>query len=723
MKKLTYCISAFLLMGSLALSAQGKLDLGAKNFQRSHERAVRTGMAVKSLGTSDVAEESRTGVLITLTDDSAVDELTAVGIEVADVYGNIAVAYVTADDLAKMEKMEGVSRVQRTRRKRLLNNTARSVSSVDNVHQGVELPASYTGEGVIVGVVDGGFDPNHVMFKDNDGNMRVKKFWNYSVNMYTGRVTTNTYTGTQLASFTTDDKSATHATHVAGIAAGSYGFGSGGTQYYGMAPGCDILMAGGDLIDDVILAGAKAFVDYAAAEGKPLVINMSLGDNIGPHDGTDAFTTALNSIAKDNIICVASGNEADLDVAIVKQLTANDKTVKTTLLPNSDLLAENSRYQASCDVQVWASDDREFSVKIALVNRTNGEIGYSLEGTSSLQYVSCGNMYEQGDISNTVFNNAYSNSYAGIQKGLSAANNRYCAELTFSLVNRSSAKTYIPAIIVEGQPGQTIYVYNDAYYNTFSASGLSGYDKCTQDGTISNMACGEHTIAVGAYASKTSSWGSNGNVAGFSSWGTLADGRTLPHVCAPGMDITSAMSTPYYNSSYYSSLYDPLAYAVTMDGKKYTWTRMSGTSMATPVMTGVLALWAQARPEITPQEACEVAVATAKAPSTPSVQWGAGKLDAYEGIKKVLTLSSVDNVADREDAGLIVKALGDNCFEVFMPGSDAVAATLYSLSGTAVATANGNDTAILDARMLGKGIYLLKAVNGKNVATSKIVVR
>ncbi len=713
-----------MLLGSFALMGQSKLDVGAHNFIRSEKRSLRAGVAAQLAGVSEATPESRVAVLVTMAPGSSADELAERGIEVEDVYGNVAVAFVSASQLATLDGMESVKQVQRTRRKRLLNNTARSASNVDQVHSGTDLPDAFTGKGVIVGVIDGGFDPNHIMFKDADGNMRVKKFWKYTTNPYVGSISVNTYTGSSLASFTTDTNADTHATHVSGIAAGSYNFGKGSVAYYGMAPEADILMASGDeLSDEQILKASKEMIDYAEAEGKPLVINMSLGDNVGPHDGTDAFTSALNSLAENTVFCLAAGNEADLNIVVKKTLTSTDKTIRTTLTPNTDLTAQNSRYQAYCDVEVWASDNREIKVKFALVNRTTGDVAFSQDATTSLRYVSCGSMYETGDVSNTTFNNAYSNSYMGLVKGLSSANNRYFAQLTFNLVNKSSTKTYLPAIIVEGQPGQTVWVYNDAYYNNFSTSGLSGYDKITTDGTISNMACGKNTIAVGAYGSKTSSWGSNGSISEFSSWGTLVDGRELPHLCAPGLDLISAMSTPYYKSSNYSSYYEPVAYSVTVNGTKYTWTKMSGTSMATPVMTGVSALWLQASPNMTPAELCEIATSTAKKSTSNAVQWGAGKLDAYEGIKKALKLSSVDNVLDREESTLMIKQLGDNRFEVFMPGADNIEVTLYSLNGAAVAQTSGSETVVLDGSHLTSGIYLLKAVTGKHVATEKVVVK
>lgn len=729
MKKVLVCISSLFMVGAVSVSGQGKLDAGATTFMRQASVVARTGKALKTINGS-VKSDSRIAVLIEMAPGSDAEELRESGIEVSDVIGDVAVAYVTAADLRNLDSMGSVRRVQRARKKRKLNDTARQVSNVSQVHEGEELNSGYTGKGVIVGVVDGGFDPNHIEFKDAAGVNRVKKVWQYVVNEYTGKVSTYTYTGSEITSYNEDgnDVDDTHGTHVTGIAAGSYGFGETGTgakQYYGAAPESEILMAGGDLTDDAILSGAKALISYAEAEGKPLVINMSLGDNVGPHDGTDAFTKALNTLAEDNIICVAAGNEADMDVTVSKTLTSSDKTVKTTLVPTEYLTeAGGSKYQASCMVEVWASDSRSFNVKVALVNKKTGAVAYSLSAGTSLKYLSSGSQYESGDVSNSTFTTYFPNSFVGMVKGLSTSNNRYMAQFQFELINNTSSKNavYVPAIIVEGQEGQTISMYNDAYYNSFSTSNLSGYDKCTADGTISNMACGKHTIAVGAYGSRQNSWTSVGSISPFSSYGTLVDGRTLPHVSAPGLNIISAMSTAHYNSSSYSSYYYPVATSVTQGGTKYTWTYMDGTSMATPFMTGVAALWAQARPEITPAEVREVAMATAKAPSSPSIQWGAGKLDAYAGLKKVLGLSSVESVA-ADGSELMVKAQGNNVFELFMAGAEKMDATVYSLSGQVVAGASGMETVTLDASGVLPGIYLVKVDAGRNVATAKIVVK
>ncbi len=76
-----------------------------------------------------------------------------------------------------------------------------------------------------------------------------------------------------------------------------------------MAPDADLLLAGGSLETSALLLSAKTMVDEAAAIGKPLVVNMSLGYNLGPHDGSSTFSRAIAELGRDAIFVLAAGNE------------------------------------------------------------------------------------------------------------------------------------------------------------------------------------------------------------------------------------------------------------------------------------------------------------------------------------------------------------------------------------------------------------------------------
>jgi len=120
-------------------------------------------------------------------------------------------------------------------------------------------------------------------------------------------------------------------------------------------------------------------------------------------------------------------------------------------------------------------------------------------------------------------------------------------------------------------------------------------------------------------------------VSSFSSRGLTADGRTKPDLCAPGHRITA----PSANS-----------------GTGYV--TMSGTSMATPFAAGVAALMLDANSGQSPAQLKDNLVATAEDRITPGadVDTGAGRLQAYEAIKRAGGLSGTGpEVPDRHLGG------------------------------------------------------------------------
>ncbi len=86
-------------------------------------------------------------------------------------------------------------------------------SQLDAIHNGEGLTQKYDGSGITIGILDIGFDPNHLAFSQpgNPSQSRVKAFY-YIKNTPNSKV--------DLSGYTTDAESAYHGTHVAGIAAG-----------------------------------------------------------------------------------------------------------------------------------------------------------------------------------------------------------------------------------------------------------------------------------------------------------------------------------------------------------------------------------------------------------------------------------------------------------------------------------------------------------------------
>ncbi len=136
--------------------------------------------------------------------------------------------------------------------------------------------------------------------------------------------------------------------------------------------------------------------------------------------------------------------------------------------------------------------------------------------------------------------------------------------------------------------------------------------------TLGSISCGKKSIVVGSYDAQKSgqplSW--------FSSAGPTRDGRQKPEISAPGHNVLAANSST-----------------------RVLLTRMSGTSMAAPAVTGVIALMlAEAHSlnkNLTIEKIREILAKTARL-NPPDTVWdsryGMGKVDANNCVQMVRDL-------------------------------------------------------------------------------------
>jgi subtilisin family serine protease len=195
----------------------------------------------------------------------------------------------------------------------------------------VRIGATLDGRGTYVGVVDTGIDVFHEDFRNADGTTRIAWLLDYSQEARSGEALDQTYggrvfsraeidaflqAGTGTSGAPNDDDG--HGTHVAGIAASSGGkFG----RFVGVAPGAELVIvrasdARGSIDEGRAVLGTRFVFDRAKDAGRPAVVNLSLGTQFGPHDGTSSFERALSVLAKGpgRAIVVASSNEGHLPI-------------------------------------------------------------------------------------------------------------------------------------------------------------------------------------------------------------------------------------------------------------------------------------------------------------------------------------------------------------------------------------------------------------------------
>jgi serine protease AprX len=129
-------------------------------------------------------------------------------------------------------------------------------------------------------------------------------------------------------------------------------------------------------------------------------------------------------------------------------------------------------------------------------------------------------------------------------------------------------------------------------------------------------------ITVGATDDRGTPRTGDDILASFSAYGTTTDGFHKPDLVAPGSNIVSLM--PNFNTSALAE-----SHPRNKVGRFYF--SMSGTSMATPMVSGAVALLLQAEPNLTPDQVKYRLMATARAFDTPS-RAGAGYLDVYAAV-------------------------------------------------------------------------------------------
>lgn len=320
MKKIYLLICAVLLaQGAMAIdyeqlkknskiNAMSKIELA--KLQTQEEKAVAqskaTGSKLKALQKQMDNCTLRAIVKMTPGTDAAI--LTDDGITVTSVVNHFAIVSMSLAQLEQLAERSDVVTISfAKRRKRMLLSKAHASTGVDKIHLGTGLTQPYTGKGVAIGVLDGGFDPNHIMFLDAQGKSRFKMI-GYAAKE--GDNLTYLTTPEQIAAYQTDDKEETHATHVSGMAAGYYQGSS--FQIKGVAPEADLLM-GPIPYNESDYEMFDKMVNWCKENGgKRLVVNMSYGANAGSHDTTDPEVAFMDEFIKkyDVVNCIAAGNEA-----------------------------------------------------------------------------------------------------------------------------------------------------------------------------------------------------------------------------------------------------------------------------------------------------------------------------------------------------------------------------------------------------------------------------
>jgi len=653
---------------------------------------------------------------IAIDDQGVIKALEQAGVIVNCVFDGFITAQVPVDGLEMVSRMYGVSDVEVSRRVNICTDSTMRDTRVYRLHNGIMngLPFAYDGSGVIVGIIDTGFDYQHLAFRRNDDPSVTRISRVYSTTVKNGHparynktisLPGSVFMGNEIYGLTSDNASGTHGTHTASIAAGTHVNG-----YGGMAPGAEIVLCSVSVLDGsmsaVEVTNCIRYIDsYADSVGKPCVMSLSVSTPYGPCDGLDYLSKAVRQISgPGRIFVIAAGNNAGR-IAYSHQLASPDKPLNLLFKYRSSSTADSSYYYYGVLADIWMrKTSLPLYYRFHVLDQFSGKIVWQSDQYYSKQVVTTDDI---GDF----FTFDASRDTIGYVEGITGSSyGKYHLEVSIhNLLNKeyttlNGIKYGRYALGMSIYPRKQVNVEIDAWVCN-SGSGLSAYHGGVVDTSgkyvkgfyatpsdsccIGTYATGDSTISAGAYAARNSYYSLHqnsiitdntvtvGDIAYFSSYqsaGSGPTGRALPTVCAPGINVVAA-------GSRYSYFARGNVATVMAENGSY-WGAMSGTSMAAPTVAGIIALWLQANPNLSVADINRIIEKTARKDAftmgSHHSQFGSnGKIDAFEGMLLVLKYTKIlkgdvnnDGVVDVADVVMIISCILDSDENVSMPMAD-----------------------------------------------------
>lgn len=671
------------------------------------------------------------------------------GVELNTKAGEFYTARIPINNLEKLFLINGIITIEIGEKAHKTLDNARALTNVNQVQAGTGLPQAYTGNGVVVGVIDTGIDYTHPTFRNlTTQQTRILRVWEQN-----GTTTSPAPYGTQYLGATSilnkmrDNVTESHGTHTTGIAAGSGGYTA--SPYKGMAYDSDIVLVSTDFDITHIFNGIQYIFNYANSVSKPAVINISIGSQLGPHDGTSGFDLACNSIVGPGKILVGSaGNDGSDKVHINKTLSSSSSLLSFVNFPYlTDGSLNPIITKGITKIDIWGEVGKPFSVAVNVYNIFSNSYDnytpYINTATNTSTYTG------------VVYDNDTTSPQDGciVQIGTEVANSNNNKPHATINIDNSSQDDILNQLLIEvtGNNGSVnAWTCGDGTARFTDLSGITGITAGTAVGATdgnTNMTVtetggtGNSIISVGAYTSKnsyTNISGSNpaldfpgtlGSLAAFSSIGPTVDGRVKPDVTAPGNVIVSSVN--HYDNHYLSSgaNWNNVVSGLTDNTSNWYFGAMQGTSMAAPVVTGIIALWLQAKPNLTVDQIKSIIHTTSITDSftgtgsyIPNNYYGWGKINAYSGIQYINQFLNLDTFNSSNNFVVYPNPTSSKIYASSIDYYDNV--EVYNTLGQKVyfqslgAILNNQEINLSD---LSKGTYILKFSNVENSKSIKVI--
>ena len=627
-------VVSLLLLMCIGIGAQGVLKM-------SHDiRQLVDQTTSQVRRTSGVGQHDMVRAMIRF-NDNAEAVIGEYGCKAITHIGDIYVVDIPFSQLKTMANDERVVRIENHVGGKVLMDVTPQWINTPAIYEDTRMSQAYTGKGVMVGIIDCGMEVRHPNFYNADGTqLRVTRFLDqfaaadepYGQPIELGREYT-TETDIKGKGYAGDSYRQYHGTHCLGIAAG---FGHT-TPYRGVAYEAEMAAANSKVAGDSAYGSANELAlmqylfDYADERRMPCVITYSIGFNALPDD-CELFEEGISQlVGPGHILVVAAGNESHKLGYVCKP--KGMAVAGTSLIGDKDGVA-----------YLYSKDP--FTLKV--ISKHKEPVDGSLKGDSLVYTPTEGKVEKQ--IGGKLF---------------SVEKNDTCYTIAYM---RDSTDTDASAVllVIEGEDSHVQLVADTRHRFINDTETDSRCGNATNDHNVNLPGCLPSVVTVGALNTRpeftningekiTKSGGKSpeGTIAFFSSQGPTLDGRLKPNVVAPGINIHASA-----NSHYETDYGDVLVTKSTFEGREYPWIALSGTSQATPCVAGIVALWLQANPTLSPDDVKRIIRETSHplGDQTPNYTYGYGLIDAYAGMLNILGLpTAIADLSQHQPSALTIR--------------------------------------------------------------------